>query len=262
MLRGMTVSSRSSSLLCAKVFGLCPIPPVPHYAFPMPKPTRNVTEPISSGKREPIKFVHITDMHVDANYVVGSNPYCLEPICCRGAPDPLGRAAAGPFGHHKCDTPLALLDSAMEAIKEFGHDAQGILYTGDAIDHTVWLSTRPKVEEAVQRAYNSLNQVGLPVYGAIGNHDVHPVNSFPRSTSHLPHASDWALDLHHALWQSPSQLSSEAANPHATHFHKHSGSYATSHSPGLRIISVNTNYAYKSNFWVSRIANVSMKHAL
>lgn len=211
----------------------------------MPKPTRNITEPISKG-REPIKFVHITDVHVDSEYKVGSNPKCGQPICCRGAPDPLGLSVAGPFGNHKCDTPIALLDSAMDAIASFGQDAQGILYTGDAIDHTVWLSTRPKVEEAVNRAYASLNKLGKPVYGAIGNHDVHPVNSFPRASSRTPNASDWTFSLHHGLWNTPA-IQGHTNNGQSFHS---SGSYSTLHSPGLRIVSLNTNYAYKSNFWV------------
>lgn len=245
-LRSMTVSSRSSALFCSTVFGLCTIPPVPHYALPLPKPVRNnISEPIS-GQRPPIPFVHVTDLHVDSEYVVGSNARCNKPLCCRGEPvGPLGRHPAGPFGDHQCDTPVALLDSMLDAVKAFAPDAQGLFYTGDAIDHSVWLSTRPKVEDAVRLAYDRLDTLGIPVYGAVGNHDVHPVNSFPRRSSRLGHQSDWTYDLHADVWKS--HIGDAAAKESRKHL---SGSYSVPHAPGLRIISINTNYAYKSNFWV------------
>jgi hypothetical protein len=68
-LRSIALSRRSSSLLCSKIFGLCPYPAVPHYTFPMPKPTRNVSVPWS-GRRPPLRFVHVTDIHVDQYYEV------------------------------------------------------------------------------------------------------------------------------------------------------------------------------------------------
>lgn len=247
MLRSISVSSRSSTLLCSNIFGLCPIPPVPHYAFPLSKPSRNLSEPLS-GKRPPIKWVQLTDIHVDMHYVVGSNPNCHQPVCCRDSPNPQAAHQAGPYGQYKCDTPLPLLHSALDAIRAFAPDAHGIIYTGDAIDHTVWQSTRAKVEEAVTLAYDSLDSLEKPVYGAVGNHDVHPVNGFPRSTSHTPHAADWTYDLHAELWKK--HIGHHSAEQSRRH---HSGSYSVLHSQhhSLRIISLNTNHAYRSNFWVS-----------
>jgi sphingomyelin phosphodiesterase len=85
----------------------------------------------------------------------------------------------------------------------------------------------------------------MPIYGAIGNHDVHPTNSFPRSTSSFANASDWTFDLHAKYWE-PS-IGAESAQQ-ARH---QSGSFSYVHpKTHLKIISFNSNYAYKANFWL------------
>ena len=85
----------------------------------------------------------------------------------------------------------------------------------------------------------------MPTYGVIGNHDVHPTNSFPRATSPYANQSDWALELHAKSWE-PS-IGKEAAEKSV---HR-SGSFSVIH-PGtnLKVISFNSNYAYKANFWM------------
>ena len=56
------------------MFGLCPYPAVRHYTFPLAKQTRNVTIPWS-GRRPPLKFVHVSDVHIDQYYQVGLNRF-------------------------------------------------------------------------------------------------------------------------------------------------------------------------------------------
>lgn len=49
---------------------------------------------------------------------------------------------AGPFGDHKCDTPVDLERSMYRAIQEIAPDAAFTLFTGDIPDHTIWNTTK------------------------------------------------------------------------------------------------------------------------
>jgi len=108
---------------------------------------------------------------------------------------------------------------------------------------TVWLSTKEEVTEAVTLAYSKFSsKLKMPIYGAIGNHDVHPTNSFPRANSNKPHESDWTFSLHSNFWKSA--IGSEEADRSKTH---NSGSYSVVHpKSNLRLISFNSGYAYKA----------------
>ena len=60
--------------------------------------------------RETIKAVHISDVHLDHDYLAGSASLCDSYLCCRentGAPLP-GSDAAGPWGSNegRCDIPV------------------------------------------------------------------------------------------------------------------------------------------------------------
>lgn len=132
----------------------------------------------------------------------------------------------------------------MKAINEYAGDAEALLFTGDVVDHAVWLSTQDIVTDSVEKMYASMLQsLPMPVYGAIGNHDVHPTNAFARSGGS---SSQWALDLHERVWEP--YIGHQEAHRSATH---QSGSYSILHpKTNLRIISYNSNFAYKANFWL------------
>lgn len=80
--RNMEIPSRTSTLWCYEVYHLCDVPYVRDFesSFPKPKPL-NKTRPAVSGK-EPLKVVHISDIHVDLSFTVGANANCTEDICC------------------------------------------------------------------------------------------------------------------------------------------------------------------------------------
>lgn len=80
----MKLGSRTSKLFCGSLIGLCELPkPQPWtIEFPSPKPAGG--RPVPSGK-EPLKIVHYSDIHIDPQYLPGSNTQCNKPICCRYA---------------------------------------------------------------------------------------------------------------------------------------------------------------------------------
>jgi len=65
---------------------------------------------VDSGKREVIRAVHISDVHIDTKYVVGKRAMCGSFLCCReesGDPVTLTDVVAGEWGsnHGLCDLP-------------------------------------------------------------------------------------------------------------------------------------------------------------
>ncbi len=95
-------------------------------------------------------------------------------------------------------------------------------------------------------AYSRMKSLGT-VYAVTGNHDSSPVNSFlPMDLSGKKDtiSTQWVYDTLASAWQT--WIGSAAASEVSSHF----GSYSVMHPGGLRVISVNTNFWYKQNFWM------------
>ncbi len=121
----MTVGTKTSKLFCLTIFGLCPWPAVDTSYAPSLTAKPAKTRPSPSGK-QPLKVVHISDIHVDLSYQTGASYNCTKPICCRPytAADAPGNTSypAGPFGNPGCDSPLTLEESMYSAIKSLVPD--------------------------------------------------------------------------------------------------------------------------------------------
>ncbi|CAO3594947.1 unnamed protein product [Absidia cylindrospora] len=79
------------------------------------------------------KFLHITDIHVDPNYLPGSSP---KKHCHRKSKH-YEKNTAGKFGtlSSACDSPLSLVDASFQFMKESLQDIDFIIYTGDTSRH-------------------------------------------------------------------------------------------------------------------------------
>ncbi|CDR46236.1 RHTO0S12e01882g1_1 [Rhodotorula toruloides] len=258
-LRSIRLASPAAKNFCTTIFGLCPLPnTIPH--------TVNLTEPpVDAGAemlnghpprrtrkiwrskgRSPFQVVHISDVHVDRSYTPGSSADCSKVICCRNyGPGSLGEAVkvpAGPFGHKKCDAPPALVESMFRAIDKLAPNKSFTIFTGDVVESAVWAVDQAHVSDDLLRWDEDMQS---PSYPVVGNHDVAPVNAFPRSTSPQAHDSDWVFELAARDWRK--WIGRDAADQ----VRKMSGCYSRVH-PGtnLKIISLNTNYWYKQNFWL------------
>ncbi|KAJ5564594.1 acid sphingomyelinase [Penicillium frequentans] len=232
-LRNMDVPSHTATLFCTTIFGLCDYPAITDYTvdFPSSKPA-NASRPASSGET-PIQVVHISDIHVDLFYEVGASYDCTKNICCRPytAADAPGNTSypAGEYGNHNCDSPLDLELSMYEAIQTLVPDAAFSIFTGDVVEGAVWLVNETEVTNDLNDAYNTrMASYFSQIYGVIGNHDVAP----------------WAYDTLSSDWEQ--WIGSTAATTADDY-----GSYSVKYSGGnLRIISFNTNFYYKENFWL------------
>lgn len=167
-------------LLCAYMFGLCDLPPVP----PLDLNTlfKGTTKPppkeLKPSGKKPLKILHFSDYHLDLRYVVGSEANCGGEMCCRVFPYSNTSAAintrASLFGNYQCDTPQALATSVFRALPsvtgfEWDEFAFG-LYTGDLVSHDLWELTETYVLqeelECYQEFFNGMG--GIPLYPTLG----------------------------------------------------------------------------------------------
>ncbi|TVY71539.1 Sphingomyelin phosphodiesterase [Lachnellula suecica] len=244
-LREMVIGTRTSELFCLTIFGLCPWPAIEAYAVSMSsKPA--TTRPAPSGQ-SPLQVVHISDIHVDLSYEEGASYDCTKNICCRPytAADAPGNNSypAGEFGEHTCDSPVTLEESLYAAVESLVPDRSFTIFTGDVVEGAVWLVTDTEVTNDLNDAYTRMKSLGQS-YAVVGNHDTSPVNSFPPAAVDTTISSQWAYDTMSTEWSS--WIGATAASEADSNF----GSYSVLTAEGLRMISVNTNFWYKQNFWL------------
>ncbi|XP_069479164.1 acid sphingomyelinase-like phosphodiesterase 3b [Ambystoma mexicanum] len=125
----------------------------------------------------PGQFWHITDLHLDPDYNVTSDPL---KVCPSAGNRPV--TGAGKWGNYLCDSPWILINSSVHAMKEILHDPDFILWTGDDTPHVPNENLgEEKVLHIVEKITNLLKEVfpGTKVYPAIGNHDFHPKSQLP-----------------------------------------------------------------------------------
>ncbi|TFK72486.1 sphingomyelin phosphodiesterase [Pluteus cervinus] len=242
VLRKMSPFGQTSVKFCDAVFGLCQSPPVNDWDVVFPKPLPANPKRFERTGKPPIQVVHFSDVHIDRSYLPGSEAKCNKPICCRNftengdseEPIPIIEPA-GPFGHPKCDAPVKLLHSFLKEIDESG--ASFSIFTGDVISGAGVAHDMKMFDEDVQAIIGS-----MPIYPVIGSESA-PVNAFPRDTAEED--NQWVFDTQAEGWK---PWIGQAGSDQVKHI---SGSYSVVH-PGtnLRIISINTGYWYKHNFWL------------
>lgn len=220
-------------------------------------------------KVHPLKILHLSDAHIDLDYLAGSSAFCHAPLCCRKEISSsrgyyLRRklAAATEFNRRKsnrkltagywitpesnaCDVPLRFIHATFQHIAQtHGSDLDLIYWTGDLPPHNVW------EDEKTAKHYELLSILGdlfyqyfpkIPVHYSIGNHENVPVNSFPLEGKTVKLYTQMAEAL-----QKNTQL-----QPAALATFKNHGYYSHVISDkNLKIISLNTNLCNNQNFWL------------
>lgn len=110
--------------------------------MPFPKAAPTNPKKFTSTGKAPFQVVHLSDVHIDTQYAVGSDASCGKPICCRIFGDSAATPAtpAGPFGASTCDPPESLANSMLSAVKSFGSGAKFAIFTGDVEEGDTWLA--------------------------------------------------------------------------------------------------------------------------
>ncbi|KAJ9224670.1 hypothetical protein DTO169E5_2752 [Paecilomyces variotii] len=228
--------------------------------FPKPKPA-NATARVPKASGERVKVLHMSDLHLDARYSVGAEANCSSSLCCRANnPNTASRdqvlLSASPYGEFKCDSPYDLALAVLQAVgpltgtgKGKGQESLGwTLYTGDLVSH----DPEPELSQAyVEYTETSVFEMFKsyltgPVFAALGNHDTSPANmDAPHKLGGTVGAElSWNYDHVAGLWQHEGWIDAETARTAATHY----GAYSIKNHYGLRIITLNTDFWYSSNY--------------
>ncbi|KAF5308345.1 hypothetical protein FQR65_LT18218 [Abscondita terminalis] len=212
----------------------------------VPKKKRTIPEP----NKPSLKVLQISDTHLDLDYVVGSNANCDEPLCCRRNSSVLKKngvfVPAGKWGMYGCDTPKLLLRNMLQNIAIAHPDIDYIIWTGDLPPHDIWQQTKEGsltyLVETVELLKNAFpHTLILP---AVGNHEGIPAGNFPPPWNNDTNFSiDWLyneLNKHWKQWLPKSENNAVL----------HGGFYSVLVRPGLRVISLNTNYCHIYSWWL------------
>ncbi|XP_017480065.1 PREDICTED: sphingomyelin phosphodiesterase-like [Rhagoletis zephyria] len=194
-----------------------------------------------------LKILHLTDIHYDPLYAPGALAECVEPMCCQqGAGSTESDKAAGYWGDYRdCDAPWQTIDDAFNHIKKTHSSIDYIYQTGDIVDHMVWGTSTEKNADALKRVNDRLAELfpGIPVYPCIGNHEPHPFNVF--SPNDVPDAinTHWLYEELYEQWSTwlPAETKDTILK---------GGYYTVSPKAGFRVIALNNNDCYTSNWWL------------
>ena len=223
--------------------------------FPKSKP-KHARAPKASGKR--VKVLHLSDFHLDPRYSASSEANCSSGLCCRTnvhAAGSVGQVAlpAPLYGSFKCDTPYYLGLAALQAIAPLTgtHGNSSVawtIYTGDLVSHDSQNQlSRAYTEYAEVSVYDLFKRyIGSPVFPVLGNHDSNPeaIDSRHSLPGPLAQQFSWNYDHVASLWQHNGWINSTTANEARLHY----GAYSVQNQYGLRIITLNTDFWYRSNF--------------
>ncbi|WFD32157.1 hypothetical protein MSPP1_003202 [Malassezia sp. CBS 17886] len=215
----------------------------------------------------PLRVFHGSDFHVDGRYMVGAEGNCDSYPCCRAdsynktlwhAPSfPLGAlpaantsAPASYWGHYQCDAPWALVAAGMQGIAALHAEAplDFAVYTGDLTTHDAeWHISQDLVRYSEQALFDMFHTAlgNATMVVALGNHDSAPSDFAP--VANLPDGRgdqlSWEYENVAALVKANGWGDDAAADAIRTHY----GGYAVSPRAGLRVVSLNTDFWYKSN---------------
>lgn len=161
------------------------------------------------------------------------------------------------YGYYKCDSPYYLALAALQSIGPLTNTSADdppamTFYTGDMVTHVATQGQLSRefvenVEDSVLQMFKAY--IGGPIFAALGNHDSSPENN------DAPHAIDndgplgeqfsWNFNHVSKLWEHYGWINSSTAAEAALHY----GAYAVTHPLGVRVITLNTDFYYKSNYF-------------
>ncbi|KAI3389524.1 hypothetical protein SNEBB_005773 [Seison nebaliae] len=193
-----------------------------------------------------LRILHLSDIHLDLDYVANGVTDCGEPLCCRNGTYDKGQSDAWKWGDYRnCDTPMAVLTSLMVQLKT-EEKFDFIYFTGDLPPHTVWGTSKNdslkylSITTNIMKIY--LND--FQIYPAVGNHESSPMNLFPSERVNITD-DKWLYKALADSWINTLKLPSEIRKTV-----ENGGYYELMIKERLRIISLNTIFCYRLNFWL------------
>lgn len=232
------------------VNGACDLPATPFYNYTELLPAQQTKPNVPVSKNETFKVLHLSDVHLQLNYTLGSPVNCLGPMCCGAdsVQDPMDSLLGAPlYGAYKCDTPESLLNSTLINVMDSEIPFDFALFTGDMVDHNpVFMDRDTCIAEEVQTMMDLKSFLGdIPVYSVLGNHDSFPFAQDAPDYSGFSQKFSFNLDLMSTLWLKNGWLNDTQVDQ----IKLHHGAYAKMVRPGLKVIAINTNFWYRWNLY-------------
>lgn len=201
-----------------------------------------VISPILAGK-----ILHISDIHYDSRYHIGSANNCILGDtglgCCRKYDIPKKPyQLANEWGDYNCDTPIKLLNESLKWISK-NLEIDKIIYTGDSVDHHDISQTIGYNIEEIEEVYR-LFRIYFPnqqIFHTLGNHDTYPIDQTP------PHIYDKFLKT---LSNINVQLNSHSIQSKTIQNGGYFYDYLNTTNKKIKIISLNTMYYDTNNLFI------------
>ncbi|EYC04462.1 hypothetical protein Y032_0087g2022 [Ancylostoma ceylanicum] len=210
------------------------------------------------------KVLHLSDIHIDRQYAIGSEAYCqlddalgTYAMCCRNyaADVSVSRTKtkpiyvpSGPWGMpYACDLPYRTFEAALKHISAAHTDLDYIIITGDFEAHDSWDYTEDLTRSNIDNVTNVLLKYfpKTPVYISIGNHEGVPQDAMAPHTmpEYDQRGPQWLYSIMKKMWSNwlPSSALADV---------QYRASYAIYPKPGLKLISINTVYCSEFNFYL------------
>ncbi|EJC98599.1 uncharacterized protein FOMMEDRAFT_161417 [Fomitiporia mediterranea MF3/22] len=285
VLANADVAGYDGQLICQNFLGLCPLPPTSAlnltgwFAKPKPNPLPAPKKP--SGKR--LKVLHLSDFHIDPRYTTGAEANCTRNLCCRegnvASSSPNETLFPAPrYGSYQCDVPYALALAALQSIPVLaGTQDTGFaytIYTGDLVSHDPANElSRAYVEYTETVIYDLFKRMlgSGPSYSSIYD-PVLSINAYFRAQD-APHslggelAQQFSWHVKHilcnflngsdlrrhfrnydhvaGLWEFENWIPESSAALARAHY----GAYMVRRTDGLRVITLNTDFWYRDNWF-------------
>ncbi|KAH9943409.1 uncharacterized protein BXZ73DRAFT_97450 [Epithele typhae] len=210
------------------------------------------------------RFLHITDMHPDPHYRVGSSE---KKACHRGKPK-AGKPSAGYFGlsYSDCDSPFSLTNYTLDYLsREWADEIDFVIWTGDSARHDSDRK-RPRTTAEIyglnrviaKKMEEVFGRRGIPVVPSIGGSFTGAVRiSVNPNLGHgeLLVGNNDCWTAHNIMMPGPNSITSEYSSiwrsfvpfP-AYQVFQRGGYFSVEVIPNsLAVISLNTMYFYDSN---------------
>eukprot|EP00090_Calanus_glacialis_P045413 TRINITY_DN8417_c0_g1_i1.p1 TRINITY_DN8417_c0_g1~~TRINITY_DN8417_c0_g1_i1.p1 ORF type:complete len:822 (-),score=306.82 TRINITY_DN8417_c0_g1_i1:453-2918(-) len=196
------------------------------------------------------QFWHISDLHLDYKYTSGGNMsnWCHKEVDTE-TPS-LNKDIVGPAGNYHCDSPAALVESALLAMQRFHPNPDFIVWTGDSAPH--WRDPSPNEEyilNVTKQVFTRLDKLfpNISIIPALGNHDASPPDQFPQYDPVKKTKPEYYLKL----WQNGAF--GDHIDTEAMQTFQQCGFYSKVVSPinssmKLKFIVLNTNIYYHDNY--------------
>uniref|UniRef100_A0A914ZAK4 Calcineurin-like phosphoesterase domain-containing protein n=1 Tax=Panagrolaimus superbus TaxID=310955 RepID=A0A914ZAK4_9BILA len=168
--------------------------------------------PIPVVGKPTMRVLHLTDIHVDRKYSVGTEADCSHgaietyKYCCRAQNSSSTiKIPAGKYGTPaKCDIPFIMFEETMKWISSHERNLDYIIITGDFESHDVWANNKETTTANLINITDTIYQYfpNIPVFQTFGNHEGVPEDSFaPHSISEYDsRGPQWLYKVLNQTW--------------------------------------------------------------